>query len=481
MIDSQGFIPMMTPAQALKLIQVMADHSHNWYDGAATRQGSNDSSDDIDMQKLNENIHASQVSCKICEGTQLTQECPIRNEGKIGNQVKYIGFLKEIVNQFCEESIKEQTAIDEWIRKYRENTDLNLKKLDALTKNLEVKVEILTQAVLTNEGNTVKKVKENIEKDREVKMESVPRDLPIVNPISKEELKLLIAKDTQSSLTKMKAHSCIVNTYEKSEPFINTQQLNPLQEESQSSRSSTIPSPISNKQDENPIRAHGDYFKPSHEGYRNTTELPEGNNVVPLRSDIIRDFAKPVKAISLPHDVPSTFDYRLIELENQVQRLMKAHLDPKQPIQVKKITSSYEICSGPRDTQYSMENPEQAFVKYASSRNNEDKPNFNWDRTQSFTSPQKASLSTYSSSYQTKLERTLSEFYSHQERRLSSVGFKGLHGISTAQLVLLVYKVTVVFNKVNAAKSRVTTTVRVSTAGWIKWLEDQDTRVNEIY
>nr|GEV54323.1 ribonuclease H-like domain-containing protein [Tanacetum cinerariifolium] len=33
---------------------------------------------------------------------------------------------------------------------------------------------------------------------------------------------------------------------------------------------------------------------------------------------------------------------------------------------------------------------------------------------------------------------------------------------------------TVVFNKVNAAKSRVTTVVRVSTAGWIKWLEDQD-------
>ncbi|GJS92142.1 retrovirus-related pol polyprotein from transposon TNT 1-94 [Tanacetum coccineum] len=54
-----------------------------------------------------------------------------------------------------------------------------------------------------------------------------------------EELQLLIAKDTQSSLTELKAHSCIVNTYEKFKPFINTQQLNPLHEESQSSRSST--------------------------------------------------------------------------------------------------------------------------------------------------------------------------------------------------------------------------------------------------
>ncbi|GJW52899.1 MAK10-like protein [Tanacetum coccineum] len=33
-----------------------------------------------------------------------------------------------------------------------------------------------------------------------------------------------------------------------------------------------------------------------------------------------------------------------------------------------KITSSCEICSGPHDTQYYMENPEQAFVEYASSR-----------------------------------------------------------------------------------------------------------------
>nr|GEU43028.1 hypothetical protein [Tanacetum cinerariifolium] len=54
------------------------------------------------------------------------------------------------------------------------------------------------------------------------------------------------------------------------------------------------------------------------------------------------------------------------------------------------------------------------------------------------------------------------------------VGFKRLHGVTTTQLVLLVYKVTVVFNKVNVAKSRVIIAVRVSTARWIKWLEDQD-------
>ncbi|GJU72502.1 MAK10-like protein [Tanacetum coccineum] len=39
--------------------------------------------------------------------------------------------------------------------------------------------------------------------------------------------------------------------------------------------------------DENPIRTLGDYSRPSHEGYRNTIELPDGNNLVPLQSDII--------------------------------------------------------------------------------------------------------------------------------------------------------------------------------------------------
>nr|GEW77303.1 photosystem I reaction center subunit XI, chloroplastic [Tanacetum cinerariifolium] len=39
--------------------------------------------------------------------------------------------------------------------------------------------------------------------------------------------------------------------------------------------------------DENPIRTLGDYSRPSHEGYRNTIELPDGNNVSPLRSETI--------------------------------------------------------------------------------------------------------------------------------------------------------------------------------------------------
>ncbi|GKD79763.1 hypothetical protein Tco_1342384, partial [Tanacetum coccineum] len=85
----------------------------------------------------------------------------------------------------------------------------------------------------------------------------------------------------------------------------------------------------------------------------------------------LRDFAKLDKVITLPQDVPSTSNRRLIELENQVQPLMEAHIAPTQPTQVNKITILCEICSGPYDTQYCMKDPEQAFVEYASSRTDE--------------------------------------------------------------------------------------------------------------
>ncbi|GJY06131.1 MAK10-like protein [Tanacetum coccineum] len=183
--------------------------------------------------------------------------------------------------------------------------------------------------------------------------------------------------------------------------------------------------------DANPIRTIGDYSKPSHEGYMNTIELPVGNNVVPLRSDTIRERTRmrlfhfslrdqasnwlerlPAGSITTWEDLTTRFlaqfflPGRTTKLRNdiqifqqhhgeslseawtcnlfapkcpeyirppphrarEVQRLMESHLAPTQPTQVNKITTSYEIYSGPYNTQYCVEDPEQAFVEYTSSR-----------------------------------------------------------------------------------------------------------------
>ncbi|GKC43111.1 zinc finger, CCHC-type containing protein [Tanacetum coccineum] len=49
--------------------------------------------------------------------------------------------------------------------------------------------------------------------------------------------------------------------------------------------------------DKNPIHTLGDYSKPSHEGYRNTIELPVGNNVDPNQH--LKDFLELVDSLDL--------------------------------------------------------------------------------------------------------------------------------------------------------------------------------------
>ncbi|GJT35245.1 hypothetical protein Tco_0925664 [Tanacetum coccineum] len=108
------------------------------------------------MKKLKENIHAIQVGCKIYEGAHLTKECPLKKEDKVVEQSKYIGSLEETIIKYYDESIKKQAANDEWIRKFIENTDLNLRALDTTIKNLQVKADQLTRMVLTNVRERVK-------------------------------------------------------------------------------------------------------------------------------------------------------------------------------------------------------------------------------------------------------------------------------------------------------------------------------------
>nr|GEU43484.1 phospholipase-like protein [Tanacetum cinerariifolium] len=123
---------------------------------------------------------------------------------------------------------------------------------------------------------------------------------------------------------------------------------------------------------ENPICTLGDYSKPSHEGYRNTIELPLGNNVYCME-DLEQAF---VEYASL----------RKYDMGNR------------------KFTTN----QGPR-------NFNEATNTW------KEKPNFNWEQTQTFTSPRNGLISTYSSNYQMKLEKPLDDFDSHQEKRLSGL------------------------------------------------------------
>ncbi|GKB06624.1 hypothetical protein Tco_0834857 [Tanacetum coccineum] len=132
--------------------------------------------------------------------------------------------------------------------------------------------------------------------------------------------------------------------------------------------------------DANPIRTLRDYSKPSHEGYRNTNELLEGNNVVPLRSDTIQ----------LVQNGCSFYGLRSEDPNQHLKDFLK-------------LVDSLDLNGANRERtnmhlfQFSLHDQATNWLERLPAR----------------------SISTC---YPAKLERTPREFDSHQERRLSILG-----------------------------------------------------------
>ncbi|GKE42246.1 hypothetical protein Tco_1469530, partial [Tanacetum coccineum] len=162
-LNSNGFIPLMTPTQSLESIQVIADHSHDSYEETTTRERINDVLDNVDA--IYENF----------KGEHLAKEYPLKTEDEAIKHSKYMKSLEETIIKFYENTIKKDTVDDERMRKILENTKSNKRALKIGTKNLQEKAYQLTHKVLTN---TREKVKAITKMGKENMKEPVPRDLP---------------------------------------------------------------------------------------------------------------------------------------------------------------------------------------------------------------------------------------------------------------------------------------------------------------
>nr|GFA13255.1 hypothetical protein [Tanacetum cinerariifolium] len=81
-----------------------------WHDGSNSRKVSSGSSDGIaaiankldslrrDMKMLKENEHDIQVGCETCGGAHLDKECPLREDVKSIEEVKYGEFGRSFPN-----------------------------------------------------------------------------------------------------------------------------------------------------------------------------------------------------------------------------------------------------------------------------------------------------------------------------------------------------------------------------------------------
>ncbi|GJY14046.1 reverse transcriptase domain-containing protein [Tanacetum coccineum] len=139
------------------------------------------------MKKLKESVHAIQVGCQICEGPHLDKDCPLNEEVKQVEEVKYGEFgqttpfngnnggkfrvgppryytktdnrplygemrqsLKELLAKHQEESARRSTKMEVWFKKLQENAEINTRNQSASLKNLETQIEQLTKEIHSN-------------------------------------------------------------------------------------------------------------------------------------------------------------------------------------------------------------------------------------------------------------------------------------------------------------------------------------------
>ncbi|GJT53788.1 hypothetical protein Tco_0988842 [Tanacetum coccineum] len=142
-LTGAGPIPGIRPAKALIAIQTMADHSQKWHNESTSRNiGSSSSNDGL----------AALVRYQICEGPHLDKDYPLNEEVKqveeIDNHPPYAErrkSLEELLAKHQEESAQKSTEMEVWIKKLKENAEINTRNQDASLKNLETQIEQLTK------------------------------------------------------------------------------------------------------------------------------------------------------------------------------------------------------------------------------------------------------------------------------------------------------------------------------------------------
>ncbi|GJU31150.1 reverse transcriptase domain-containing protein [Tanacetum coccineum] len=178
----------MRPAEALIVIQTMADHSQKWHDGTTSRNiGSSSSKDGLaalvnKLDNLRRDMKKLKVGCQIYEGPHLDKDCPLNEEVKQVEEVRYGEFgrtmlfngsnggkfrvgppgyytkidnrppyaerrqsLEELLAKHQEESARRRTEMEAWIKKLKENVEINTRNQDASFKNLKTMIEQLTE------------------------------------------------------------------------------------------------------------------------------------------------------------------------------------------------------------------------------------------------------------------------------------------------------------------------------------------------
>ncbi|GJW59975.1 hypothetical protein Tco_0109310 [Tanacetum coccineum] len=105
-----------------------------------------------DIKKLKENVHTIQVGCQTCEGAHLDKDCPLKEEVKGMEEVKYGEFSRPFPNNIYDAS-KRQANQDEWLKKFYQSIKSSRETHDKIIQGLEGKVKTLANEVEGRSNN----------------------------------------------------------------------------------------------------------------------------------------------------------------------------------------------------------------------------------------------------------------------------------------------------------------------------------------
>ncbi|GJW24525.1 hypothetical protein Tco_0038336 [Tanacetum coccineum] len=147
MLDSRGSISKLKATRALVSIQEMADHSHKWHKEEKNVHVIKRRYESCNVIYYGDN-YLSNEEVKCIKATESREDSLIvtpGNNSPSGNRPN----LEQTFGRYLDESCKRKEIFDEWMKRFREHIDKNLKRHDFAIKGLEENVARLAQAVAT--------------------------------------------------------------------------------------------------------------------------------------------------------------------------------------------------------------------------------------------------------------------------------------------------------------------------------------------
>ncbi|GJY73130.1 homeodomain-like protein [Tanacetum coccineum] len=156
-VDSNGLITGLTASEALKSIQELADHSHKWHNEeskntptpfgiiAEKLKALNHEMDElrIDVRKINTNREIKSLHEEI----KSIRTSEISYEKSSPKSNIHPTNLKDTFEHYLKESCKRQDVLNELMKKFMINTEINLKNHDSSIKRLEENVKTFAEKV----------------------------------------------------------------------------------------------------------------------------------------------------------------------------------------------------------------------------------------------------------------------------------------------------------------------------------------------